>query len=135
MSLKPAEHIRIDKWLWAVRLFKTRSLATEACRAGKVKIGGQPVKPSREVHPGDVMEIHSGIYTKTIRVKTLLHLRVSASLVPEYLDDLTPAGEYEKLKTQHDMKPEYRPRGLGRPTKRQRRLIDRLKNYKDFNKE
>lgn len=127
------ESVRIDKWLWAVRIYKTRSLATEACRAGRVRIGGQVIKPSREVHPGDEIGIHMGIYTKTVRAKALLHVRVSAALVPDYFEDLTPESEYEKLKIKQEMKTEYRPRGLGRPTKRQRRLIDRLKNHKDFN--
>lgn len=126
------ENVRIDKWLWAVRVYKTRSLATEACRAGKVKVGGLAVKPSREVHAGLDLDVHMGIYTRTIRVRQLLNLRVSAALVPDYLEDLTPASEYDKLKTQQEMKPEYRPRGIGRPTKKHRRLIDRLKKAKDF---
>ncbi|MBW6461234.1 MAG: RNA-binding S4 domain-containing protein [Bacteroidales bacterium] len=126
------ESIRIDKWLWAVRIYKTRSLSTEACRAGRVKIAGQAVKPSREIHAGDEITVHLGIYSKTVRVIMPLHLRVSAALVPVYMDDLTPAAEYDKLKIQQDMKPGFRPRGLGRPTKRQRRLIDRLKKTKDF---
>lgn len=127
------ESIRIDKWLWAVRIYKTRSQATEACRAGRVKISGQAVKPSREIHAGDEITVHLGIYSKTVRVILPLHLRVSAALVPAFMDDLTPATEYDKLKVQQDMKPEFRPRGIGRPTKRQRRLIDRLKKTKDFN--
>lgn len=128
------DSIRIDKWLWAVRIYKTRSLATEACRSGRVKIAGQTVKPSRDIHGGDEISIHLGIYSRTVRVIMPLHLRVSAALVPTYLEDLTPAAEYDKLKIQQDMKPEYRPRGLGRPTKKQRRLIERIKKTKDFNK-
>lgn len=123
--------VRIDKWLWAVRIYKTRSLATEACKNGRIKIGGLVVKASREVHLEDEIDIHLGIYHKTVKVKTLLHNRVSAALVPVYLDDLTPESEYDKLKVQHEMKTEFRPRGLGRPTKKHRRLIDRLKNRKD----
>jgi ribosome-associated heat shock protein Hsp15 len=124
--------VRLDKWLWAVRIYKTRSMATDACRSGKVKIGGQVVKPSRELKPGDELTVHMGIYSKTLKVLKLIHNRVSAPLVPQFMEDLTPEEEYDKLKTQHDMKTEFRPRGLGRPTKRQRRLIDRLKNTKDF---
>jgi len=123
---------RIDKWLWAVRIFKTRTQASDACKAGKVKIGGQSVKPSREIHLEDEINIQMGIYVKTVRVQGLIHNRVSAQLVPQFMLDLTPESEYEKLKTQHDVKTEFRPRGLGRPTKKQRRLIDRLKNTKDF---
>jgi ribosome-associated heat shock protein Hsp15 len=126
------EAVRIDKWLWAVRIYKTRSLATEACRNGRVKIGGQVVKASREVHAGDEIDIHLGVYHKTVKVTALLHNRVSAAKVEGFLVDLTPESEYGKLKIQQEMKPEFRPRGVGRPTKRHRRLIDRLKNHKDF---
>ena len=125
--------VRIDKWLWAVRIYKTRSLATEACRNVRVKIAGQVVKAAREVHVGDEIDIHLGVYHKTVRVTALLHNRVGAAKVEGYLSDLTPESEYEKLKIQQEMKPEFRPRGVGRPTKRHRRLIDRLKNHKDFN--
>ena len=125
------ENVRVDKWLWAVRVYKTRSLATEACRNGRVRIGGQVVKASREVHIHDEMDIHLGIYHKTIKVLALLHNRVSATLVPGFLEDLTPESEYAKLKVQQEMKPEFRQRGTGRPTKKHRRLIDRLKNTKD----
>jgi len=125
------ENVRVDKWLWAVRVYKTRSLATEACRNGRVRIGGQVVKASREVHIHDEMDIHLGVYHKTIKVLALLHNRVSAALVPGFLEDLTPETEYAKLKVQQEMKPEFRQRGTGRPTKKHRRLIDRLKNTKD----
>jgi len=124
--------IRIDKWLWAIRLFKTRSLASEACKAGKVKIGGQSVKPSREIRPGDEVSVQMGIYIKTVRVLGLIHNRVSAPLVPQFMEDLTPESEYDKLKIQQELKTEFRPRGLGRPTKKERRLIDRLKKTKNF---
>jgi ribosome-associated heat shock protein Hsp15 len=126
------EEVRIDKWLWAVRIYKTRSLATEAIRNGRVKIGGQVVKPSREVHIKDEIDIHMGVYHKTVKVLALLHNRVSAALVENFLEDLTPQEEYDKLKIQQEMKPEFRPRGIGRPTKLHRRLIDRLKNSKDI---
>jgi ribosome-associated heat shock protein Hsp15 len=126
------EEVRIDKWLWAVRIYKTRSLATEACKNGRVKIGGQVVKASREVHVNDEIDIHVGVYHKTVKAIALLHNRVSAALVPNFLEDLTPESEYDKLKIQQEMKPEFRPRGLGRPTKKHRRLIDRLKKTKDF---
>ena len=124
--------IRIDKWLWAVRIFKTRTLASDACKAGKVKIGGQSVKPSREIKLQEEISVQMGIYIKTVKVLGLIHNRVSAQLVPQFMEDLTPEAEYEKLKIQHEIKTEFRPRGLGRPTKKQRRLIDRLKNTKDF---
>lgn len=128
-----ADTVRIDKWLWAVRIYKTRSLATEACKNGRVRIGGQVIKASREVRINDEIDIHLGVYHKTVKVLSLLHNRVSAALVPGFLEDLTPEKEYDKLKIQQEMKPEFRPRGVGRPTKRHRRLIDRLKNAKDTN--
>jgi len=126
------ESVRIDKWLWAVRIFKTRSLASEACRTGKVKIGGQSVKPSREVKLNDEVSVHMGIFTKTVLVTGLLHNRVSAPLVPSFLTDLTPPEEYEKLKLRHELNAEFRPKGIGRPSKKQRRMIDKLKNFKHF---
>jgi ribosome-associated heat shock protein Hsp15 len=133
LSGKPDnENVRADKWLWAIRVYKTRSLATEACKAGRVRIGGQIIKPSREIRIKEEISIHLGIYTRTVRVIALLHNRVSAALVPGFLEDITPSAEYDKLKVQQEMKPEFRPRGIGRPTKKHRRLIDRLKNTKDF---
>jgi ribosome-associated heat shock protein Hsp15 len=125
--------VRVDKWLWAVRIYKTRSLATDACKSGRVKISGQVVKPSREVRIKDEISIHLGVYTKTVRVTGLLHNRLSALMVPGFLEDITPQAEYDKLTIQKEMKTEFRPKGIGRPTKKHRRLIDHLKNTKDFN--
>ena len=92
------ETVRIDKWLWAVRLFKTRSQATEACRSNKVLVGEQPVKPSREVHIGEVIRFQSGQVNRTVQVKALLESRVGARLVETYLLDLTPEEEYQRVK-------------------------------------
>lgn len=122
-----AEELRIDKWLWAVRIYKTRTLAGDSCRAGKVKIDGIAVKPSRMLKPGDEMTISIGPLTRTIKVKALIHNRVSAKLVPESLEDLTPPEEYERIRFMHELNAEIRERGTGRPTKKDRRLIDRLK--------
>lgn len=122
--------IRIDKWLWAVRIYKTRSIATDACRTGRVKVGGQPVKPSHEVKVDEVISINLHSMTKTIRVAALLQNRVGADLVANYLEDLTPQEEYDKLKVKHELNHEFRPRGTGRPTKKERRLIDKLKKQK-----
>lgn len=124
----PQEAVRIDKWLWCVRLFKTRNQASEACRAGKVKWEGQIVKPSRVVVPGDRFHVNVGWITKEIQVKALLHNRLSAKLVLDYLEDLTPKEEYERVELIKEMRNEYRDRGAGRPTKRERRDIDRLKS-------
>ena len=124
------EHVRIDKWLWAVRLFKTRNQASQACRAGKVRMGDQAVKPSREVHPMDVISVNLGFISRTVQVKALLDNRVSARLVPEYATDLTPEEEYARQKMVRETNYELRERGLGRPTKKQRRDIVMLKRYK-----
>jgi ribosome-associated heat shock protein Hsp15 len=124
------EQVRIDKWLWAVRVFKTRSQASEACRGGKVKVNGQNVKPSREVRIGDEITINLGIFAKTMEVISLLSNRVSAKLVPEHAKDLTPQEEYNKQKMMREVNFEVREKGLGRPTKKARRLIVRLKRDK-----
>ena len=122
--------VRIDKWLWAVRLFKTRSQATDACRSGKVMIGDQPVKPSREVHPGERIQVKTGALVRTVEVKDLLERRVGARLVENYLIDHTPEEEYERHKMVKSANFEYRDRGVGRPTKKERRLIEKLKKSK-----
>ncbi len=124
------EHIRIDKWLWAVRLFKTRNQASQACRAGKVRMDDQAVKPSREVRLMDVINVNLGFIARTVQVKALLTNRVSAKLVPDYAIDLTPEEEYARQKMIRETNFELRERGLGRPTKKQRRDIVRLKRYK-----
>ncbi len=121
---------RADKWLWSVRIFKTRSQATEACRKGKVKIGEQEIKPSRELRVGDIIKINLKIFEKTVEVKELLDKRVSAKLVEKYMIDFTPQEEYDKPKLIRETNYEYRERGTGRPTKKERRLIDFLKKKK-----
>ncbi len=118
---------RIDKYLWSVRIYKTRSKATEACKKGKVSIEGQIVKPAREVKEGDIIKVDLKQFTKTIKVIQLLNNRVSARLVENYMEELTPEEEYNKQKKMRELNYEYRDRGAGRPTKKERRLIDRLK--------
>jgi len=122
--------IRIDKYLWAIRIFKTRSLASQACKAGKVKIDGNNIKASREVKIDDIITIQIGQLSKSIKVIGLIKNRVSAKLAVENYEDLTPAEEYEKLKLQKEMNIEYRDRGSGRPTKKERRIITKLKKEK-----
>jgi len=121
--------IRIDKWLWAVRLFKTRNQATEACRSGKVRIDGRIIKPSHEVKPGIEISISQHSITRVCQVIELLQNRVGAPLVPLYMKDLTPESEYNKVKLMRELNFEYRDPGAGRPTKRQRREIEGLKKY------
>lgn len=125
------EGVRIDKWLWAVRVFKTRSLATAACKSGKVRIGDNIVKASREVRIGDLVQIHMPPVKKTVKVLGLLEKRVSARIVPDYMEDQTPEEEYLKLKVNRETGFEYREPGTGRPTKKSRREIEILKKYLD----
>lgn len=115
---------RIDKWLWSVRLFKTRSLASDACRGGKVTIKDQLVKPSRDVKPGDVINVRIGPITKTVKVIGVPGSRVAAKLVIDFMEDLTPPEEYKKLEVKKDVFFVKRDRGMGRPTKKERRDID-----------
>ncbi len=122
------QEIRIDKWLWAVRIYKTRSQAAEACKGGRVLIDEQAVKPSRTVRKGQVIQISVPPMTRTLEVKELLKNRVGAKLVSDYMTDLTPPEEFEKVEMIRQMKTEWRDRGAGRPTKKERRDIDRLKN-------
>ena len=123
--------LRIDKWLWEVRLFKSRSLATDACKAGKVKMDGANVKASKEIKEGDIITVSLNPLFKTVKVKQFPKSRVNAKLVPAYMDDLTSEAEYNRVKMINDTNAEYRDRGIGRPTKKQRRVIDQLKNSKD----
>ena len=93
-----SESVRIDKWLWAVRLYKSRSLAAQACHAGHVKIGGNNVKPSRDVRPGEGITVFAGRVLRTVKVLALLDQRVGAKLVSEFLEDLTPPEEYARAR-------------------------------------
>lgn len=115
---------RIDKWLWAVRLFKTRSLAAAACSAGKVKISDHPVKPAREVRMGEVITAMTGEITRTVKVLGIVEQRVGAKLVPGLLEDLTPPEEYARQRERAQQPDFFRPKGSGRPTKKDRRTMD-----------
>jgi len=119
--------VRIDKYLWAIRMYKTRSIASEACRNGKVKMDGQPVKASREVKIGDLIELRTGQMNKVIEVKEIIKNRVKGTLAIEKYIDKTPAEELERLEMIRQMKTEHRDRGAGRPTKKERRELDRIK--------
>jgi len=120
-------NIRIDKYLWAVRLFKTRSMATDALRAGRIKLNGMPVKPSHEISVGEIYEVNIEQMHRTVLVKELLANRVDAKLVENYLTDLTPQEEYERIQMARQYSFEKRDRGAGRPTKRDRREIEQFK--------
>jgi ribosome-associated heat shock protein Hsp15 len=118
--------VRIDKWLWVVRVFKTRSLATDACRNGRVTIAGQPVKASRGVRVGETIVVQKDELSRTFRVLGLLERRVGAQVAKDYVQDLTPAAEFEKKREPNFIAPMYRPKGTGRPTKKDRRALDSL---------
>jgi ribosome-associated heat shock protein Hsp15 len=119
------EKVRIDKWLWAVRIFKTRSMAATACRKGKVIIDNLPVKPSRNVLLDEIINVKKPPVIFTYRIKGLPLKRLSAKLAKECFEDLTPQEESDKLKVKELPGFGYRKRGDGRPTKKERRIIDK----------
>jgi ribosome-associated heat shock protein Hsp15 len=120
--------VRIDKFLWSVRIFKTRSIATEACRNGRVIIDKIQVKPSREVKLGDKIRIRLGAYTREIEVTVIIDSRVSGRMALECYNDITPLEEKERQTLIREMNYEKRDQGVGRPSKKDRRQIDQLKN-------
>lgn len=119
-----SENVRIDKWLFAVRLYKTRSLASEECRKGKVSINGMPVKPSRELKVGEIIQIRKPPITRSYQVLKLTENRMAAKLVVEFMLETTPASELELLEMQKNMSFFNREKGTGRPTKKERRDLD-----------
>lgn len=125
-SLDDESSARLDKWLWAVRVFKTRPLATEACRAGNVMIGELAAKPARAVRAGEIVTVQQGIVMRTLRVVGSPKSRVGAALVPEFCVELTPPEEFAKAREMRVQQIMARAPGTGRPTKRDRRLHDRL---------
>ncbi len=118
------DDVRIDKWLWAVRIYKTRSMAADACNKSRVFINGAVVKPSRTIKPGDIVEVKKN--PVLYRYKVLAHLskRVGPKLVDTYIEDLTPEQEIIKLDLTRIDITGQRDRGTGRPTKKERRLLD-----------
>lgn len=127
--MSDTQKVRIDKWLWAVRLYKSRTMASDACKAGKVKSGGHLLKPSNAIVAGDILEIKKNGFNLTFKVNHLIQKRVSATLAAPCFDDLTPVEELNKYKDWFVGKSgvEYRERGDGRPTKKERREIDDFK--------
>jgi ribosome-associated heat shock protein Hsp15 len=118
--------VRIDKWLWTVRIFKTRSVAAEALKLTRVTIGGAWVKPSHEVRVGDVVSIRKGAITLSFKVLEISNNRLPASEVPRFAENVTPQSELDKLLVPREMVFVSRDRGTGRPTKKDRRDIDSL---------
>ena len=118
---------RIDKWLWAIRIYKTRSIATKACAGGKVKIDGNTVKASRMVRKGDLIQVRKGVIKYEYKVIKISEKRMGAKLVPDFLEDVTPEAELEKLKSAQKQPVHTREKGQGRPTKRERRNMDKFR--------
>lgn len=118
--------VRVDKYLWAMRIYKTRSIATDACKCGRVKINGVEVKPSRMFHVGDIFTVRKGPITYTYRILQLWGNRLGAKMVPEYLQDITPKEQLEILELARFAAQSGRDRGTGRPTKKDRRDIEQF---------
>jgi len=121
------EKVRIDKWLWAVRIFKTRSLASEACKKGKVSINGVSVKPSREVRMNEKIDLRVSPIIRSYKVKAISGKRMGAKFAVDFVEDVTAQDQLDLLNATKQFGFEQRQRGSGRPTKHDRRLIDKLK--------
>ncbi len=119
--------VRIDKWLWAMRIFKTRTIATDACKKGRVTVGnvdsGVIAKPSRMIKVDDIINVRKSPITYSFRVKALTENRLGAKLVPEYMDNITPQSQYDLLEVVKITGFIDRRKGLGRPTKREGREL------------
>jgi len=122
------EKLRIDKYLWAIRAFKTRTLASDACKAGRVKLDGNNIKPSHEVKVGEIYQMAKGIERKVIKVTGLLENRVDAKTAVFFYEDITPVEQTMAFKSMFHAPILKRDRGTGRPTKKDRREIDDLKD-------
>ena len=120
------DKVRVDKWLWAVRVFKTRSLAAEACKGGKVKVAGKNAKPALALKAGDELTVSRGGLTRTLRVANPIEKRVGAKIAVDCYEDLTPEETYEEFRKSRSADAVGRDRGTGRPTKRDRRETDRM---------
>ena len=123
----PKSEERVDKWLWCMRVFKTRTIATDACKKGRVSVGGTVVKPSRLGKVGDIIDVKKPPVTYKFRILAIAPNRLGARLVPEYLENLTPQSEYDLLEMTKISGFVDRHKGLGRPTKREGRELSRFK--------
>ena len=119
---------RIDKWLWSVRIYKTRLLATKACSGGKVKINGLSVKASRKIQSGDQIQVRKGVVKHEYKILKIADKRMGAKMVSNYLNDITPEKELEKLKIAKIIPNQKREKGKGRPTKKERRSMENLRD-------
>lgn len=126
------EEVRIDKWLWAVRIFKTRTIAAEACKKGRVMIGDVSIKPSRNVRAGDVIQVRKPPVTYSFKVLALADKRMGAKMVPQFMENVTPPDQYELLELNKISGFVDRQRGTGRPTKKERRDLDQFADSIDL---
>ncbi|MDX9769392.1 MAG: RNA-binding S4 domain-containing protein [Tenuifilaceae bacterium] len=122
---------RIDKWLWTVRIFKTRSIATDECKKGRVRVNDAEIKPSKEVKAGDTITVRKPPVVYSYVVKDIPKSRIGAKLVPDYLENTTPADELAKLEPGFLAFQGNRARGTGRPTKKERRTLDNIRDTQD----
>jgi len=120
--------VRIDKWMWATRIFKTRAIALEACKKNRVTVNDIPAKPSRMIKAGDIVQVRKPPVTYSFRVLDVTSNRVGAKLVPQYMENITPPEQYELLELQKISGFVDRVRGAGRPTKKERRELDEFFN-------
>lgn len=126
------ETVRIDKWLWAVRVFKTRTIAAEACKKGRILIDNNSVKPSRMIRVGDIVQVKKPPVTYSFKVIEISQKRMGAKLVPDFMENVTSQEEYEKLEMNKISGFIDRQRGTGRPTKKDRRDMDQFTENLDF---
>ncbi|MDX1684676.1 MAG: RNA-binding S4 domain-containing protein [Saprospiraceae bacterium] len=128
------KNVRVDKWLWTVRLFKSRTLATTQCKKGRITVDGKPVKPSHLIEQGDILGVYKDGFNLIIRVVDLLKNRVSAKLAAPCYEDLTTEEERNKFNDWYIGKgrSEFREKGAGRPTKKERREIDAFKDERFY---
>jgi ribosome-associated heat shock protein Hsp15 len=122
------EKLRIDKYLWAIRAFKTRTLAADACKAGRVKLDGRNIKASHEVKTGEVYQVVKGIDRRVLKVTGLAESRTDAKTAVNFYEDITPVEQTQAFKSMFQAPVLTRDRGAGRPTKKDRREIDELKD-------
>ena len=118
--------VRIDKWMWATRIFKTRTIAAEACKKGRVMVGGVTVKPSRTIKVGEIIQVRKPPITFSFKVLALAQNRMGAKLVPEYMENVTTPDQYEILEMNRISGFVNRAKGLGRPTKKERRELEQF---------
>ena len=126
------DEVRIDKWLWAVRIFKTRTVASEACKKGRVIIGNVAVKPSRNIRIGEIIEVRKPPVTFSFKVLELADKRMGAAKVPQFMENVTPPDQYELLELGKIGGFVDRQRGTGRPTKKERRDLEQFTDSFDF---